>query len=81
MSRFNKLSHTLWCCRYHIVWTPEYRYRILKGKVKTEGESCLRRFSERLGCEIEELNVQLDHVHMLDLIPPKVSVSTFVGTV
>ena len=81
MSRFKKLSHTLWCCRYHIVWTPKYRYRILKGKVKNEVESCLRSFAERLGCEIEELNVQLDHVHMLVLIPPKLSVSTFVSTV
>ncbi|MDF1549781.1 MAG: transposase [Bacteroidales bacterium] len=34
MSRFNKMSHTIWHCTYHIVWTPKYRYRILKGEIK-----------------------------------------------
>ena len=79
MSRFKKLSHTLWCCRYHIVWTPKYRFRILKGEVKREVIDCVQGFSERLGCMIEELNVQEDHVHILVLIPPKISISQFVG--
>lgn len=81
MSRFSKLSHTLWCCRYHIVWTPKYRYRILKGEIKKEVMECAQGFSERLNCKIEELNVQEDHVHILVLIPPKISVSQYVGTV
>ena len=80
MSRFYKLSHTVWHCSYHIVWTPKYRYRILKGEIKKEVERCLRSFSEQKKCIIEELNVQDDHVHLLIKIPPKVSVSELVGT-
>jgi len=80
MSRFKKQSPTLWHCTYHIVWTPEYRYRILKGKIKDEVEQCIRLFSEQKGCEVEELNVQEDHVHLLVKVPPKVSISDLVGT-
>lgn len=80
MSRFKKQSHTLWHCTYHIVWTPKYRYRILKGKIKDEVEQCIRLFSEQKGCEVEELNVQEDHVHLLVKVPPKVSISDLVGT-
>ena len=47
MSRFKKLSHTIWYWHYHIVWTPKYRYRILNGQVKQEVESCIRGFSEQ----------------------------------
>jgi putative transposase len=81
MSRFRKLSHTIWHCHYHIVWTPKYRYRILTGEVKQEVEQCIRSFSEYLKCELEEPNIQPDHVHVLVHIPPKLSVSTYVGTV
>ena len=81
MSRFKKLSHTIWYCQYHIVWVPKYRFRVLTGKVGREVEKCIRVFSEQQGCGIGELNVQIDHVHLLVLIPPKVSVSGYVGTV
>ena len=81
MSRFKKLSHTLWHCQYHLVWTPKYRYKILQGKVKQEVESCIRAFSEQKKCEVVELNVQVDHVHLIASIPPKLSVSDYVGTV
>ncbi len=79
MSRFMKLSHTIWHCTYLIVWTPKYKYRILKDKVKQEVEKCIRIFCEQKKCIIEELNVQEDHVNLLVKIPPKVSVSDFVG--
>ena len=81
MSRFKKLSQTIWHCQYHIVWVPKYRYRVLKGEVAQETEKCIRTFSEQKSCEIVELNVQIDHVHLLVFIPPKVSVSGYVGTV
>ncbi len=81
MSRFRKLSQTLWLCQYHIVWCPKYRYRIFKGEIKQETEECLKSFSEVQKCELLELNVQVDHVHLLVMIPPKVSVSNYVGTV
>ena len=81
MSRFRKLSHTIWHCQYHLVWVPKYRYRILSGLVGEEVERCIRAFSERLGAEIVELNIQEDHVHLLVLVPPKVSISEFMGTI
>jgi len=81
MSRFRKLSHAIWHCQYHIVWTPKYRFRILSGPVGEEVGNCIRSFSERLKCEVVELNVQIDHVHLLVMIPPKLAISEFVGTV
>jgi len=81
MSRFKKLSHTIWFCQYHIVWTPKYRYKILTGQLAKDVDDCVRAFTERQGGEVVELNVQVDHVHLLVLIPPKVSVSDFVGAV
>ena len=80
MSRFRKLSHTIWHCQYHLVWTPKYRYRILDGDVAREVERCIRAFGEQKRCEIVELNVQDDHVHLIAMIPPKIAVSDMVGT-
>ena len=81
MSRFRKLSHTIWHCQYHIVWVPKYRYRILTGAIGREAARCIRTFTEQQKAEVVELNVQPDHVHLLVLIPPKRAVSDFVGTV
>ena len=81
MSRFRKLSHTLWHCQYHIVWVPKYRMKIMHGQVAEEVTNCIRAFSQQQECEIVELNVQVDHVHLLAMIPPKVSVSKFVGII
>lgn len=81
MSRFRKLTHAIWHCHYHIVWCPKYRFKILKGEIAKEVETCVRIFSQRLKCEIKELNIQEDHVHVLVMIPPKIPVSDFVGTV
>ncbi|MCP4298610.1 MAG: IS200/IS605 family transposase [Proteobacteria bacterium] len=81
MSRFRKLSQTLWHCQYHIVWVPKYRYRILKGAIAEEVNRCIRAFAEQKQSEIVELNIQPDHVHLLVLVPPKISISDFVGTI
>jgi putative transposase len=80
MSRFRKLSQTIWHCQYHIVWVPKYRYKILTGTIAREVENCIRAFSQQQGAEIIELNIQIDHVHLLVMVPPKVSISNFVGT-
>ena len=79
MSRFQKLSHVIWPCQYHIVWVPKYRYKVLKGKIGEEVRKTIIVQSERLGCEIIELNVQVDHVHLLIKVPPKVSISALMG--
>jgi putative transposase len=62
------------------VWVPKYLYRILRDKVAEEVENCIRAFSEQQGCKVAELNVQVDHVHLLAFVPPKVSISGYVGT-
>ena len=79
MSRFLKLSHVIWYCKYHIVLTPKYRYRILVGDIKQEVEYCIRMFASQKGGKVQELNVQKDHVHLIIDVPPKVSISEMVG--
>ncbi len=79
MSRFRKLPHVAWHCQYHIVWVPKYRYRVLKDRVGFEISKTIRIFAERLGCEVVELNVQEDHVHLLVMVPPKVAMSQLVS--
>ena len=81
MSRFRRLTQTIWHCQYHIVWTPKYRFRILTGDIGEEVDYCIRAFTEQQGCEIVELNIRADHVHLLAMIPPKVSISDYMGTV
>ena len=80
MSRFRKLSQTLWHWQSPIVWVPKYRYRILARKMADLVEHCVRTFSQQLGDEIIKLNVQPDRVHLLVLVQPKVSISGYVGT-
>ncbi len=79
MSRFRKLSHSIWHCQYHIVWVPKYRYRILTGAVKEACEGSINAICGFAGCEVVELNLQPDHVHLVVMIPPKVSVSNLLG--
>jgi len=81
MSRFQMLAHSVWHCQYHIVWVPKYRYRILDGHIAHEVEYAIRSLCVQQGCSVVELNVCVDHVHLLVMIPPKVAVSSFVGTV
>lgn len=68
----------IWHCQYHIVWVPKYRFRVLKGAVAEEVVTCIQIFSEQLGCEIVEMKVQIDHVPLLVMVPPRVSISGFV---
>ena len=81
MSKYRKLSHVVYKCDYHIVWVPKYRFKILTGAIKELVESDIRMLCEWKGCEIGEMNVQPDHIHLVVSIPPKVSVSEFMGTV
>jgi len=81
MSRFTKASHVLWHCQYHLVWVPKYRYRVLTGEVGQEVHNCLQVFAGQLGCEIVESSIQPDHIHLVTKIPPRVSISEFMGVV
>ena len=79
MGQYKKLSHVVYKCDYHIVWVPKYRLRILEGGIKELLESDIRMFCEWKQCEILELNVQCDHIHLLVSVPPKVSISKLMG--
>ena len=81
MGKYRKLSHTVYQCNYHVVFTPKYRYRILEGKVKEIVEHKIRQICEWYEVEIEEMNIQQDHIHMLISIPPKHSVSEILGII
>lgn len=81
MSRFLKLSQTIWHCQYHLVWVTKYRYRVLSGEIAREVENCIRAFSDQKGCRIIEMNVQIDHVHLLAMVPPKISISDYMGMI
>lgn len=72
-------AHGAYCHLYHIVWIPKYRRRILKGALKTHVEAQLRSIEEyRPDVQIERLNIQLDHIHLIMVIPPKHAVSDIV---
>jgi putative transposase len=75
VSRFRKLSHTIWHCQYHVVWVPKYRYRILTGQIKESVQAGIQAICGFCGCEVIELNVQADHVHLVVMVPPKQSIS------
>ena len=79
MGKYKKLSHVVYKCEYHIVWVPKYRFRILTGQVKQLIEEDIRMLCEWKKCEIQEMSVQSDHIHLVLSIPPKVSVSQMMG--
>ena len=75
----NSLAHSTWNCKYHIVFAPKYRRQIIYGKVKGEIGKILRMLCDRKGVEIIEAQACPEHIHMLVSIPPKLSVSEFMG--
>ncbi len=75
----SSLSHTRWDCKYHIVFSPEFRRKLIYGKLKKDIGQILRMLCEQKGVEIIEANACVDHIHMLVRIPPKMSVSYFMG--
>ena len=78
--RFKKLSHTIYECKYHVVFCPKYRYRILKDDIaESVRQQIYRLCQQKDKVEVLELNVQLDHVHLVLSLPPKYAVSDFMG--
>jgi putative transposase len=78
--QFRKLSHTIYECKYHIVFCPKYRFRILKGKIAEYSKQqiySLCRQKELV--ELMEMNIQKDHIHIVISIPPKYSISSIMG--
>ena len=75
----SSLAHTQWECKNHIVFAPKYRRQIIYGKIKQDIGQMIRKLCEYKGVEIIEAEACKDHIHMLVSIPPKYSVSQFMG--
>lgn len=73
------LAHTQWNCKYHIVFAPKYRRKVIYDKIKSDIGKIIRTLCDYKKVEILEANACPDHIHMLVSIPPKMSVSSFMG--
>ena len=73
------LAHTVWECKYHVVWVPKKRRKVVYGRLRQEIGTLLRKLCEYKGVELLEGKACIDPVHMCVSIPPKYSVSTIVG--
>ena len=79
--QFKRLAHSLYECKYHIVFCPKYRYKILKNDVSRifKRANISIDVVKKDGIEVHELNIQEDHVHLFLTIPPKYAVSEIMG--
>ena len=78
-NKHNSLSHTKWLCKYNIVFTPKYRRKIEFNQYKRDIVDIIKRLYKYKGVEIIEGHIMPDHIHLLLSIPPKYSVSSFMG--
>lgn len=81
MSIYESASHVFYRCQYHLVWTPKYRYKILKGNLGKELYRSIYIYCNMKKCTVVELNVQIDRVHLVVRTPPSLSVSELMGFV
>ncbi|WP_231039865.1 IS200/IS605 family transposase [Proteus alimentorum] len=72
-------AHTKWLCKYPIVFSPKYRWKVIFNKIRSSIGEILRDLCKYKGVEIIERHLMPDHVHMLVSIPPKICVSSFMG--
>ena len=78
-NKHSSLSHTKWLCKYHIVFTPKYRRKREFSEYKRDIVDIIKSLCKYKGVEIIEEHIMLDHIHLLLSIPPKYSVSSFMG--
>ena len=78
-TKTNSLSHTRWLCKYHIIFTPKYRRKMIYNQLKMDIRDILKQLCSYKGVEIIEGHIMPDHIHMLVSIPPKYSISSFMG--
>ena len=79
MNDMNSLSHTTWNCKYHIVFAPKYRRKEFYGKNRADIAKILSELCKWKGINIINAEVCPDHIHMFVEIPPKISISSFMG--
>ena len=75
----NSMAHTKWMCKYHIVFTPKYRRKVIYNQYKEDIRDIIKALCKYKGVEIIEGHLMPDHIHMLVSIPPKYSISQFMG--
>lgn len=78
-TKLNSLAHTKWLCKYHIVFTPKYRRKTIYNQYRESLKEILKQLCKYKRVEIIEGHMMSDHVHLLVSIPPKISVSSFMG--
>lgn len=79
IEEYERLNHSVWECKYHIVFIPKYRKKVFFGVIRGQVGAILRKLAVQKGCSILEGHVMPDHIHMLISIPPKYSVASIVG--
>ena len=79
MNDVRSLNHTVWECKYHIVWIPKYRKKVLYGQIRKHLGDIFRGLARQKEREVVEGHLMLDHVHMLISVPPKYAVAQVVG--
>ena len=79
MPIYESLSHSRWECKYHIVFVPKFRKKVLYGKIRDFLKFTFHELARQKGCEIVGGHVVQDHIHMILSVPPKYSVSAVVG--
>jgi len=81
MNDIGRLRHSVWGCKYHLVWIPKCRRRVLYGQLRQELGEVFHELARQKECRVEEGHLLPDHVHMLMSIPPKYAVAQVVGFV
>ncbi len=81
MERYESLHHTKWECKYHVVWIPKSRKKVLYVQLRKDLGQIFRGLANQKESEVLEGTLKADHVHMVISIPPKYSVSQVVGYV
>jgi putative transposase len=79
MQTYESLKHTVWECKYHVVFIPKCRRKALYGQLRRDLGVVLRDLAEQKECKVEEGHLMPDHVHMLLSVPPKYSVASVMG--
>ncbi len=79
MERFNKLAHSIWDCKYHVIWIPKYRRKELYGKKREVVVRTIKKWARIKGIKIIEGHAVQDHIHLCLAIPPKYAVSSVIG--
>ena len=73
------LAHTKWMCKYHVIFIPKYRRKAIYGQYRDDLREIIKTLCKYKGVEIIEGHLMVDHVHLLLAIPPRISVSSFMG--